>query len=165
MWGVGCVACTHASDNNNIRNNNGHVYARYSVRTTLALQKCNLVLHHNGKGHKANVMDFLQATAADKLDEHVDAPSVEQFLAVWDRMCENMSPSQGIQHVGAAEKINNMVDVGKSRQKIMEIKYFQDNHIDEIQKINTFSKRLQLSIKNQKTFKRQSKPKESPPLS
>ena len=66
-------------------------------------------MHHNGKGHKANVMLFLQATDADKADEYETAPSGKQFLLVWDRMCEGMSPSQGIDDIGAGEKISNMV--------------------------------------------------------
>ena len=102
---LGCVACAYDVGQRSAAV--GRPYSQYNVRGKFATKRCNLLKHHNAKSHMRNVMKFLEATGAEQ--EEDGAPSLEQFLTVWDRVSEGMSPSQGIEGIGAAEKIKNVV--------------------------------------------------------
>ena len=103
IFGAGCVACA-ASQN---CTTSTRAYARYNINTVKGLQKCNLLLHHGNESHRQNVITFLGLPHEAANSKHV-IPK-ESVRKAWDMVCAGQSPAQGLEGVGRAEKVSNIL--------------------------------------------------------
>ena len=74
-----------------------------------AFQICHLKKHQDSPVHKVNCLKYLQVKDVSDPFEEKAAPPKEDFLKVWNHVCNGSSPNAGVENVGQRQKVSKMI--------------------------------------------------------